>query len=241
MRKVGELSSGGVQVSGRIRKLGEDSPEDGSTRLSDDGGAAFNYTAEVRKTDGLQSMLESCDRGGVMFKQGQKRKNWKPRLFLLRGNELEYLEMRKKNDGFDATPKGKVTVTGIYDVPGRLDKREHRIDVRCAASSGRLLSLSCDAPADKRDWMAALLAVPTIEQLQPSTHPRYNEFSVPHPSPSGAQPGGGSPSNAKAPRESKITLVQGASSSATLGASSAPAPGSAQSSDARSGGCCVVS
>ena len=232
MRKVGELSGGDVQVSGRIRKLGEDEPGDSSARSSDDGGAAaFNYTAEVRKTDGLQSMLESADRSGVMFKQGQKRKNWKPRLFLLKGNELEYLEMRKKNDGFDATPKGKVTATGVYDVPGSLDKREHRIDVRCAASSGRLLSLSCDAEADKREWMAALLAVPTIERLQPSTHPRYSEFSAPDPEPSGRQ-GAGASNSSKAARESQITLVHGANSSAALGASPA-APRSAQSSDAK--------
>ena len=110
---------------------------------------------------------------GELFKKSRTRTwNWKTRYYELRGTEL--LCYRKQGD---ATPKSRVGIAAVYDVPDRGGgSQSHRFDVLCTGDDSRMLCFAAASDDDKRAWLTCCATASRV--LEDTEHPRAAEFRI---------------------------------------------------------------
>eukprot|EP00013_Stygamoeba_regulata_P006374 CAMPEP_0177633204 /NCGR_PEP_ID=MMETSP0447-20121125/2709_1 /TAXON_ID=0 /ORGANISM="Stygamoeba regulata, Strain BSH-02190019" /LENGTH=365 /DNA_ID=CAMNT_0019134841 /DNA_START=345 /DNA_END=1438 /DNA_ORIENTATION=+ len=91
---------------------------------------------------------------GYMTKEGQIRKNWKRRYFVLTGSSLFYF--RSYLGGAAVKPKGVIPLAGASVLPTPASPKPHAF---CVQSTQRCLNIFADSDEQMHEWMEAISAV----------------------------------------------------------------------------------
>jgi hypothetical protein len=125
----------------------------------------LNTAMATRSTQAVQ---------GVLHKRGHKVKNWKKRYFVLGADNKTVAYYTDKDL---KVRKGSVTVTKVFDLPDRKDKRSFRFDFvghQDGMEDEITLCVSAESVDEKYKWIQAVEGQVDIKQVAKSIH--YNLY-----------------------------------------------------------------